>query len=176
MSAESAGGETELLYLFADSLQPAEEEQEPEEPESWVAFRLAGAGYALPVSHVERVVRVGEITRVPRAPASVQGVTNLRGRVIPVVDLRRRLGLPAGPPPDAAARILVLGAQGRRIGLLVDAAEHVLRLLPSRRQAPGSALPPAVMASYPLEGETLRLLDPERLLAGPAPAAREDGR
>lgn len=127
----------ERVYAFIDRLQNrsgAEPEAPREEPEIWVSFELAGEVYALPVTRVEEVLRIGAITRVPHAPAPVRGITNLRGRVLAVVDLRVRLGLPP-VEPGPQSRILVVSSRDRSIGLLVDAARQVVRILPSAVQA-----------------------------------------
>ncbi|HEX2224531.1 MAG TPA: chemotaxis protein CheW [Thermoanaerobaculia bacterium] len=127
----------ERVYAFVDRLQNrsgAEPEVPREEPEIWVSFELAGETYALPVTRVEEVLRIGAITRVPHAPAPIRGITNLRGRVLAVVDLRVRLGLPPAEP-GPQSRILVVSSRDRSIGLLVDAARQVVRILPSAVQA-----------------------------------------
>ena len=95
--------------------------------QTWVTFTLAGESYAFPVGAVQEILRVGTITRVPDAPHPVRGILNLRGRVVPVVDLRVRLGLPSGET-NSAARVLIATARGRLIGLLVDSVEQVVRL------------------------------------------------
>lgn len=118
-----------------------EETVAPEVPEVWVTFEAAGETYGLPVLCVEEVLRVTTITRLPYAPAPVRGITQLRGRVLPVVDLRVRLGQPAaevGP----RSRIVVVSSRGRALGLLVDGAREVVKLLPSAMEAP----PPEVMS------------------------------
>ena len=105
-----------------------------------MTFELAGERYALPVSRIQEITRAHGITRVPHAPSPVRGIANLRGRVLVVVDLRLRLGL----PPAAAgehSRILVVSARERSLGLLVDAAHQVVGLLPSRIEPP----PPDLM-------------------------------
>src|SRR5262249_55043810 len=113
----------------------------PEEPETWVTFDVAGEIYALPVLCVEEVLRVTAITRLPYAPAPVRGITQLRGRVLPVVDLAVRLGAaPVAVGPQS--RIVVVTARGRTLGLLVDAARQVMKLLPSAMEAP----PPEVVS------------------------------
>jgi purine-binding chemotaxis protein CheW len=126
------------LYAFVDRLQsqlrPVVEEPR-EEPEIWVSFELAGETYALPVTRVQEVLRISSITRVPHAPAPIRGITNLRGRVLAVVDLRVRLGLPPSPL-EPQSRIVVVSSRERSIGLLVDSARQVVRLLPSAVQAP----------------------------------------
>jgi purine-binding chemotaxis protein CheW len=120
------------VYSFADALarRGREVEESREQPESWVLFALAGETYGLPVSSVQEILRAGTITRVPHAPAPVRGITHLRGRVLAVVDLRIRLGLPPAPV-DGKSRILVVDSRQRVLGLLVDAAQQVVKLLPS---------------------------------------------
>jgi purine-binding chemotaxis protein CheW len=132
--SEAAG--TNAVYAFADSLagdETGENVLAEEQTVPWVAFDLAGESYALPIATVQEIIRVAEITRVPDAPAVVRGVVNLRGRVLPVVDLRLRLGLPA-IEVDTTRRILVLPARGRLIGVLVDAVSAIERVRPSTVQ------------------------------------------
>ena len=81
----------------------------------------------MPVEPVQQIVRISSITRVPHAPRPIRGVTNLRGRVIPVIDLRVRVGLPAAEI-DRSSRIIAVGSRGRAIGLLVDAVHQVMHL------------------------------------------------
>ncbi|TNF77924.1 MAG: purine-binding chemotaxis protein CheW [Acidobacteria bacterium] len=156
-----------LLYRFADSLRGGDEEQEkPEEPEIWLVFRLGGTSFGLPVADIREVMRVGPITRVPEAPFSVTGVTDLRGRVIPIVDLGARLELDA-VEVDEQSRIVVLDADGRLIGLLVDAVDRMARILPSQKEDPepdADERTAAVVAVYAWEEEKLMLLDVEELL------------
>jgi purine-binding chemotaxis protein CheW len=157
-----------LLYRFADSLRSGEEDQEkPEEPEIWLVFRLGESSFGLPVADIREVMRVGPITRVPQAPFAVTGVTDLRGRVIPVVDLGARFDLEA-VEVDEQSRIIVVDAEGRLIGLLVDAVDRMARVLPSQKEDPDPEAddqPAAVVALYSWEDEQLKLLDVEELLA-----------
>lgn len=157
-----------LLYRFADSLRSGEEEQEaPEEPEVWLVFRLGDSPFGLAISDVREVLRVGSITRVPDAPFAVMGVTDFRGRVIPIVDIRVRLDLDA-VDFDEKTRIIVLDAEGRLIGLLVDAVDRVARILPSQKEESDRKAddqPAAVTALCSWEDEQLRLLDVEQLLS-----------
>lgn len=92
-----------------------------------VTFALDPEEYGIPVQRVREVIRVGDITRVPQAPEHVRGVTNLRGRILPVVELRSRLGLPAAEVTPRS-RIVVTEAHGRILGLLVDAVLEVTRI------------------------------------------------
>ena len=135
------------IYSFADSLErghsaaaaAAAAAVPPERPESWVTFELAGELYALPVARIQEIRRARGITRVPHAPPPVRGIANLRGKVLVVVDLRLRLGLPPAVA-DERSRILVVSSRQRSLGLLVDAAHQVLGLLPSRIEPPPADL------------------------------------
>ncbi|HEX5759894.1 MAG TPA: chemotaxis protein CheW [Thermoanaerobaculia bacterium] len=159
----------ERLFAFADRLARGESraEEAAEDPETWVAVALAGEVYALPVSHVQEILRVDRVTRVPKAPRPVRGITNFRGRVLVVLDTRLRLGLKRAET-DGASRILVVQARGRSIGLLVDAVQQVVRLLPSQVQPPPAEVMTErsayVTGVYRLGPTLLVLLDPERLL------------
>lgn len=116
------------VLAFADRV--AEDDPPPvvrQRRRSVVQFELAGAAYALPTSRVLEVMRVGSVTRVPNAPASVRGVTNARGRALAVVDVRRCLGLPA-LDVDKHARIVAVQSAGRMVGLLVDRVVSVIRI------------------------------------------------
>ena len=164
------------VYVFADLLREktaTRAEQKPEdEVGTWVVFSLGAESFALPATHVKEILRVSDITRVPHAPSPVKGITNVRGHVLPVVDLRVRIGLP-GAPQDEKSRILVLETKGRLIGLLVDAARQVVRIARSAVQK----APPDVMTaqSYYIlglhhgEGGLVILLDVERVLVLDAP-------
>jgi purine-binding chemotaxis protein CheW len=160
----------ERLYALADRLaarSAAEQEAPREEPEIWVAVEVAGEIYALPVANVEEVLRVSDITRLPDAPAPVRGITQQRGRIVTVVDLRVRLGFDP-VPLDARSRVCVVSSRGRSIGLLVDAARHVVKLLPSGKQPPPadvmSERSAFILGVYRLEDVLALLLDVDRVL------------
>ena len=107
---------------------PAREERKTVEPTEHLAtFFLAGEEYGVDVRLVQEIIRVSEITQVPRSPGFVKGVINLRGRIIPVIDLKRKLGL--GDVEDGKqARIVVVKVRERLMGLLVDGASQVLKV------------------------------------------------
>ncbi len=132
------------LFTFADtvSAEPQAPAAAPTRMETWVTFALAGESYALPVSSVLEILRVAGITRVPHAPRVVRGVTNMRGKVLPVVDLRVRLGFEAAEL-GSQSRILVASSRGRLLGLLVDAVQQVERIDRNAVQPP----PPDVMTA-----------------------------
>ena len=90
-----------------------------------VVFELGDERYGLDIATVYEIIRHQPITAVPQAPAFVEGVINLRGRIIPVVDLRDRFGMGEGDLTKAS-RIVVADAGGTRVGLVVDGVSEVL--------------------------------------------------
>ena len=107
-----------------------------------VVFRRERQLYALPLSNVERALRMVAITSVPEAPAWVAGVISVHGRVIPVLDLRQRFGRsPKEPHPDD--RLLIMQAQGQTVALIVDEVTEVLEV-PAHQVEPSSKLLPGI--------------------------------
>ncbi len=156
------------VYQFADRIGTADATPQAQKRyEIWVTFLLAGVTYGLPVTHVQEILRVESITRVPHAPATIRGVTNMRGRVLPVVDLRVRLGLPE-VPTDASSRLVVASSRGRSIALLVDTVMQVQRVDTAEIQPP----PPDVMTDdsdyivgvHQVADRLVVLLDVDRVL------------
>lgn len=92
-----------------------------------VVFELGDESYGVDISRVQDINRMQEITEIPHAPDSVVGVINLRGRVIPVIDLRQRFGLPI-VEHTKATRIVVVRMGENLIGMIVDAVSQVLRI------------------------------------------------
>jgi purine-binding chemotaxis protein CheW len=92
-----------------------------------VGFRVGRETYGAPITSLHEIVRVPEITAVPDAPAYMEGVINLRGKIVSVQDLRKRLG-ETNVVPNRRNRILVLEHHGRLSGLIVDSASEVLKI------------------------------------------------
>ena len=92
-----------------------------------VVFELAGENYGLDIAAVDGIIKLQDITAVPHAPDFVEGVTNLRGTVLPVIDLRRRFGLPEADS-TTDTRIVVVDVDGTKVGMVVDAVTEVLRV------------------------------------------------
>jgi len=92
-----------------------------------VGFRIGKETFGVPIALVHEIVRVPEITAVPDAPACVEGVINLRGRIISVVDLRKRFG-EKETSRNKKNRILVAEVDGKLVGLVVDSASEVLKI------------------------------------------------
>lgn len=158
--ADEARADIDRIYTFTDSLQFGQEEEETHEVyETWVEFRLDQELFALPVSQVREILRVRAVTPVPHPPFPVIGVINLRGRAVPLLDLRARLALPT-PPPTTESRIVLVESQKRRIGLLVDSVERVAQLAQSAIQPSGTAAePPEIRGLHLADGRRTRLLD-----------------
>lgn len=93
-------------------------------------FALGDAFYAIDIMKVREVVNPLPITAVPGAPAFLEGLVELRGEFLPVIDLRRRLGLPAGPD----YKILIAKARGHSVGMLVDQVYEVFRVAQAELQ------------------------------------------
>lgn len=101
--------------------------QTADEQRQLVVFALAGEMYGVDIHQVREIIRVPEITGVPRTPDFVEGVINLRGSVIPIIDLRKRFGF-ASADDDADKRIVVIEMEDKTLGVIVDAVSEVLRL------------------------------------------------
>ncbi len=92
-----------------------------------VVFDLAGEIYGVNIETVREIIRMQAVTFVPDAPDFVEGVINLRGRVIPVIDLRRRFGLTVTEETNES-RVLVVDSEGEDLGVIVDAVTEVQRI------------------------------------------------
>ena len=112
-------------------------------------------------------MRVGDITRIPEAPAHIRGVFNLRGRILPVVDLRTRLGLPPAPLTPRS-RLILVEAHSRILGLLCDSVSRMTRVAASLvRPPPAEALSAHVdyvTGVAQVSGRLIILLDLDRVL------------
>ena len=120
------------LSFFAVPVQ--EQRAAAEAMEHLATFSLDREEYGVEVRLVQEIRRVSEITVVPRAPEFVRGVINLRGRILPVVDLKKKLGL-GEVAIGKASRIVVVRLRDRLLGLLVDGASQVLKVPVSRIEA-----------------------------------------
>lgn len=92
-----------------------------------VTFGLGSEEFGVDILAVHEINRMMNLTRVPQAPAEVEGVINLRGRIIPVIELRRRFGMPESERSEQS-RIIVVEVHGRVIGFIVDRVHEVLRV------------------------------------------------
>jgi len=151
-----------------------EERKAAEATEHLVSFFLGDEEYGVDVRLVQEIIRVTEVTQVPRAPEFVKGVINLRGRIIPVVDLKRKLGL-GDVAVSRLSRIVVVKLKDRLIGLLVDAASQVLKVPVSSIEAAPEEIVDIDLSSIrgvaKLEKRLIILIDLARILA---PELREE--
>ena len=132
-----------------------------------VTFTLGQEEYAVDILKVQEINRMKEITRVPNSPSYVEGVINLRGKVIPVVDLRKKFGLEE-KENDEQSRIMIMDIQGITMGLVVDSVSEVLRI-PSSTVEPTPPMASNISAEFikgiaKLEDRLIILLDMDRLL------------
>jgi len=93
-----------------------------------VSFTLAGENYGCEVIHVQEINRLSDLTRVPKAPHYVDGVVNLRGKILPVINFRRLLGFPSASEVTEDMRTIVVNAEGILAGLTVDSVNQVIRI------------------------------------------------
>lgn len=132
-----------------------------------VGFRVGQQSFGVPISVVHEIVRVPEITAVPDSPDFVEGVINLRGRIVPVVDLRKRFGEKA-ITRNKKNRILVSESEGKLVGLIVDAASEVLKISETEIDPPPQVLEQRelnyVTGLGKLEGRLIILIDLNKTL------------
>jgi purine-binding chemotaxis protein CheW len=135
-----------------------------------VGFRIGNETFGVRIGSVREIVRVPEITAVPSAPETVEGVINLRGKIIPVMDLRKRFGQ-SDVKPDKKNRILVVELENKLVGLIVNAASEVLKISPGEIEAPGNLFAEGesgyVTGVGKLKGRLIILLDIAKLLQRP---------
>jgi purine-binding chemotaxis protein CheW len=165
--SEPAAAPAHNISLFGASMR--EERKAVEATEHLATFFLSGEEYGVDVRLVQEIIRVSEITQVPRAPGFIKGVINLRGRIIPVVDLKRKLGLGEVSAEARTSRIVVVKVKDRLVGLLVDGASQVLKVpVASIEAAPEEVV--EIDANYlrgvaKLEDRLIILMDLPKVLA-----------
>lgn len=102
-----------------------------------LTFRTQGQVYALPVTAVDQLIEMVAINPIPEAPPAIQGVINVHGEIVPVLDLRLRLGLPF-KPYQLRTPIILMQANGRSLALVVDEVDTVIELNPTDIQTSNS--------------------------------------
>jgi len=132
-----------------------------------VGFHVGGEEFGLDILCVQEIIRLQHLTRVPNSPESLDGVMNLRGKIIPVIALRKRFGLEPAPP-DKQNRIVVVEIKGTVLGLIVDSVSEVLRIPAGTVEPPphlGKVKQEYVSGVGKLDDRLLILLDVDRLMA-----------
>ena len=132
-----------------------------------VGFRIGDETFGVRISAVREIVRVPEITAVPNAPDYIEGVINLRGKIIPVMDLRKRFGI-KNVEPNKKNRILVVELESKVVGLIVNSASEVLKIPPSDIEMPNTMFQEGELSYVTgvgkLKGRLVILLDIGKLL------------
>jgi purine-binding chemotaxis protein CheW len=149
----------------ANDREPRREEQAVRQ---FVGFRLDGEDYAIAITKIREIILMKPITRLPHVPESIEGLINLRGTVIPIINLRKRFGLPARPLDDET-RTIVVTVHDKTVGCIVDEVTQVMRITADQIQGV-----PVSMASVArrfiaglarLEDRLLIILDTDKLFA-----------
>ena len=135
-----------------------------------VAFRLRDEEFGVEIGQVREIVRITPITHVPEAPAFIEGVINLRGQVLAVIDLAKQFGLPPEEKLPATARVVVVELQGRTVGMLVDEVPEVLRIPKENIEPTPDLIQSKIHKDYikgvgKLGNRLLILLDLEKILS-----------
>jgi len=146
----------------------------------YLTFRLGPESYGIKVVRVREIIRLAAITAVPQMPAHVKGVINLRGRIVPVLDLRQKLGLGEAEHSDQACIVVVVIATaqraGRHIGLIVDGVEEVTQIAAAELgQTPdfGTRVgAECLLGMAKVKGAVKILLDIDRVVCGEAEGSR----
>jgi len=140
----------------------------PNPTQDHLCFVSGGQDFCLPVDCVYELRAWTRPTPLPLARPSLIGVINLRGTVLPVIDLARELGLPEVSTPATRPVIMVIGVGSRRSGFLLDSVRDI-QPVPLSRIEPPPGTDPSFLAGIALvDGTVLRILDPGRLMPTPA--------
>lgn len=146
----------------------SERESQDEHQHQFVSFVVGGEEFGVNILAVQEIIRPVDITRVPHAPDFVEGVINLRGRILPVIDLRKRFGF-SERPQNEDTRIVVVEMEEQVVGFISDAVREVLRVDASTIE-PAPELAVGIDAHYlrgvaKLDDRLLILLDLEGILS-----------
>ncbi|MCH7887135.1 MAG: purine-binding chemotaxis protein CheW [Candidatus Marinimicrobia bacterium] len=147
----------------------SDKDQQSTELLQLVGFQLGNEEYGIDILKVQEINRVTDITKIPQSPDFVEGVINLRGNIIPIIDLRKRFHMPEREH-DRQTRIVVGEIDDRTVGFIVDAVSEVIRL-PLNTVEPPPPIVSGGKAEYikgvgKLEDRLLMLLDIDKILTG----------
>jgi purine-binding chemotaxis protein CheW len=156
--------------MSSASIPSSASEREQERPgeliRQFVGFRLGDADYAIAITKIREIILMKPITRLPQVPDAIEGLINLRGTVIPIINLRKRFGLPDRPFDDET-RTIVVTINDKTVGCIVDEVTQVMRITAEQFQ-PVPISMAAVAKQFiaglaRLEDRLLILLDIDRL-------------
>lgn len=141
--------------------------QQVEDLRQFIGFTVGKEEYGMELLRVREVIRLREVTRLPRAPSFVKGIINLRGEVIPIIDLRCRFGL-SMRDDTAETRVIVVEVEGRPVGMTVDSASQVVRIPKDQIDPPPPVLDGSsrefITGVGKLDGRLVVLLDADEVL------------
>ena len=142
-------------------------QKEQQELLQLVSFKIGDEEFGVDILSVQEINRMSQITKVPNTPEFIEGVINLRGRIIPVIDLRVKLGM-TRKDHGKNTRIVVVEIKGQTIGFIVDEVSEVLRISKDITEAPpdmvGGVNSDYITSIGKLEDRLLILLDLEKIL------------
>jgi purine-binding chemotaxis protein CheW len=135
-----------------------------------VTFKLGTEEFGVDILKVQEINKMMNITKIPNAPAFIEGVINLRGKIIPIVDLRKRLGF-REKPYDKSTRIIVVELEGLVLGFIVDSVSEVLRI-PGNTIEPPPSMVAGIESEYiegvgKLDDRLLILLELKKIFSSP---------
>ncbi len=135
-----------------------------------VTFKLGTEEFGVDILKVQEINKMMSITKIPNAPAFIEGVINLRGKIIPIVDLRKRLGF-REKPYDKSTRIIVVELEGLVLGFIVDSVSEVLRI-PENTIEPPPSMVAGIESEYiegvgKLDDRLLILLELKKIFSSP---------
>lgn len=138
-----------------------------DELRQFISFSVGEEEYGLELLRVKEVIRVREITWLPKAPSFVKGIINLRGDVIPIIDLRDRFGLEA-KEASASTRVIVVEVGGKMMGMVVDSASQVVRIPADQIDPPPPVFGPVsqefITGVGKVDDRLIILLNPDSIL------------
>jgi purine-binding chemotaxis protein CheW len=149
---------------------PDDEKMLTAELAQFVNFRLRGEEYGVDIGQVREITRVVDISHIPESPSFIEGVTNLRGQIIPVVDLAKQFGLAPQEKLPESARIVVTEIKGQTVGMIVDEVPEVLKIPEENIEPTPELIQTKIRKDYikgvgKLENRLIVLLDLEKVLA-----------
>jgi purine-binding chemotaxis protein CheW len=149
---------------------PDDEKMRKAELAQFVNFRLRDEEYGVDIGSVREITRVVDISHIPESPSFIKGVTNLRGQIIPVVDLAKQFGLAPQEKLPESARIVVTEVKGQTVGMIVDEVPEVLKIPEENIESTPELIQTEIRKDYikgvgKLENRLIVILDLEKVLA-----------
>jgi len=150
VSADEISGISGVGGTYEENVGEKSIERQLLDEEQLVTFKIDSEEYGVKIANVQEINRMPGVTKIPRAPDYIEGIVNLRGNVIPALDLRKFFKLPEKPVTDAT-RIIIIDFNGKRTGIVVDSVSEVVRFEKALIEAPPDVLSNGIDSNY-LEG------------------------